>query len=34
MAQNLLVMFAPVIIIGIVFAVVFAIQDRRQTQRQ
>ncbi len=30
MEQNLLVMFAPVILVGLVFAVVFIIKDRKQ----
>jgi hypothetical protein len=34
MELNLLVLFAPMLIIGIVFAIVFAIQDRKQARQK
>ena len=34
MVQNFLALFLPITLIGIVFAVIFAIKDRKQAQRR
>ncbi|MDZ7290287.1 MAG: hypothetical protein ONB44_08410 [candidate division KSB1 bacterium] len=34
LALYLLVLFAPMLVIGIIFAVIFALQDRKQAQRR
>jgi preprotein translocase subunit YajC len=32
--ESLLALFAPMILIGIIFVIVFAIQDRKQAQKK
>jgi len=32
MELNLILLFAPIILMGVIFAVVFAIQDRKQAK--
>jgi preprotein translocase subunit YajC len=34
MTLNLLVLFAPLLIIGIIFVIVFTIQDRKQAKQK
>jgi hypothetical protein len=34
MVYNLIALFAPILIAGTVFAIIFAIQDRKQTHRR